>query len=194
MARVCRITLVCEGWEDSAFLEGFLASSGINKGIVCTKNPKGKGSGFDYVRKVFAEEVKALSRFQEGRGVLALMDEDGQGIVGRRDWVATQLSGLSLPQVDCKEGRCLILAKRNIETWVYWLTGARLNQDWEVSETENYKNRRPSGASRNLDNKDWREAGRKLQSINQTTPPVGMPPELVSSLGQLRSFVQAVRL
>jgi len=193
MARVCRIALVCEGWEDSAFLEGFLASSGINSGIEHRKNPKGKGSGFDYVRKVFAEEVKALSNFREGRGVLALMDEDGKGIEDRRSWVATHLASLRFPQSDSTQGRCLILTKRNIETWVYWLTGARLDQDWEVSETANYKSSRPPTATRNLDNKDWREAGRKLQSINHTNPPPGMPPELVSSLGELRSFVQAIK-
>lgn len=193
MATVCRIALVCEGWEDSAFLEGFLEHSGFKSGIERRKNPKGKGSGFDYVRSVFAEEVRALSHFSEGRGVLALMDEDGRGVENRRLWVSHHLDELHLAQADCIQGRCLLLAKRNVDTWVYWLTGARLGESWEVSEVEDYKGKRPPKASRNLDTKDWREAGRKLQSIDHTNPPPDMPPELVSSLGQLRSFVKAVR-
>lgn len=64
MARICRIVVVCEGWEDSAFLAGFLENSGIRDGVESRKNPKGKGSGFDYVRDVFAKEVRALQQFR----------------------------------------------------------------------------------------------------------------------------------
>lgn len=193
MARVCRIVLVCEGWEDSAFLTGFLEGAGVKDGIYPRNNPKGKGAGFNHVRDVFAKEVVALRGFREGRGVLAMMDEDGQGVEDRRSWVASHLESLSLSVMDCTQGRCLVLTKRNIETWVYWLTGARLNENWEVSESDNYKTRRPAAANRSLEKGDWRSAGKQLHSIDHTKPPTGMPPELLASLGQLRNFVQAVR-
>ena len=193
MARVCRIALVCEGWEDSAFLRGFLESAGIRDGIIPKNNPKGKGSGFDHVRDIFAEEVKALSSFREGRGVLAMMDEDGKGVENRLAWVASRLDSLNLAAMDSTQGRCLVLTKRNIETWVYWLTGQRLNENWDVNESGNYKTSPPATASRSIEKSDWRSAGKLLHTINHTQPPAGMPPELLSSLGQLRDFVQAVR-
>jgi hypothetical protein len=172
---------------------GFLTNVGIKSGIEAKRNPRGKGSGFDYVRNVFAEEVRAMTSYREGRGVLALMDEDGKGIENRRSWVNSHLEELKLPESDCAEGRCLVLTKRNVETWVYWLTGFRLGEEWGVSETGNYKTSRPAGASRRLENKDWREAGRKLHSIDHTSPPAGMPQELLFSLEKLREFVRAVR-
>lgn len=194
MARVCRIVLVCEGWEDSAFLEGFLGSAGIpDRNIDRKTNPKGKGSGFDHVRKIFAKEVEALNRFREGHGVLAIMDEDGKGVENRRAWVASHLHSLRLAGMDCTQGRCLVLTKRNIETWVYWLTGVRLSENWDVSESDDYKASQPATANRSLEKGDWRSAGKQLHSINHTNPLASMPPELLASLGQLRNFIQAVR-
>jgi len=121
------------------------------------------------------------------------MDEDGKGIESRHSWVASLLNTQNLPNPDCTQGRCLILSKRNIETWVYWLTGARLNETWQVTEEENYKNSRPAGATRSLGSGDWRAAGRQLHSINHSNPPVGMPAELIVALGKLRQFTQFVR-
>lgn len=193
MARVCRVVVVTEGWEDSAFLTGFLERAGV-RNAECIKSPKGRGSGFTFVRETFANEVEALAKFSEGRGVLALMDEDGQGTDVRYSWVSSLLANRNLPAPDCASGRCLMLAKRNIETWVYWLTGARMNEKCQVDEVSNYKNAMPAGASRSLDGKDWRIAGRHLHSLDHTIPPAGMPPELAIALGKLRQFTHAVKL
>jgi hypothetical protein len=193
MARVCRIVLVCEGWEDVAFLKGFFTEAGIKLGIEARKNPRGRGCGFDYVREIFAQEVQLLGRYHEGRGVLAMIDEDGKGVEVRRSSVTSLLEPKDLPRLDCSQGRCLILPKRNIETWIYWLTGAKINDTWQVSETDDYKKTRPAGATRALENEDWRVAGRKLHSINHTTPPAGMPAELLVTLNNLRKFIQAVK-
>src|SRR5208283_3734923 len=76
MARVCNIVLVCEGWRDSAFARRFLNKSD-NHNIVEPIKPG--GSGHDWVKTQFVLEVAYLRRFSEGRGVLGLLDEDGQG-------------------------------------------------------------------------------------------------------------------
>ena len=188
MARVCRIVLVTEGWEDSAFLKGFFESAGMGRSITTKENPRSEGSGFSFVREIFVDEVYALGRFNEGRGVLALMDEDGQGVENRVSWVADLLASRELPAADCANGRCLLLPKRNLETWVFWLTGARQSQNRNVTETDNYKHCNPV-----LVSSDWRAAGSHLHSLNHTTPPNGMPPELIIALGKLRQFAQAVR-
>jgi hypothetical protein len=194
MARVCRIVVVVEGWEDRAFAEGFLASAGVAPRSIDAKvSPKGHGSGFSFVREVFAQELGELARYREGRGVLALMDEDGKGIDSRRGWVADYLRETERLPIDCAEGRCLILPKRNLETWVYWLTGSKIGQNWAVDEGEDYKTARPASATRSLDNSDWRAAGQHLHTFNHTLPPQGMPGELAASLVRLREFVNAVR-
>jgi len=87
MTRVCKIILVCEGWRDSAFARGFLAAAAVDARAVDPKvNPGGCGHG--WVKGKFVEEVANLTRFSEGRGVLGLMDEDGQGLAVREREVA----------------------------------------------------------------------------------------------------------
>lgn len=113
MSRVCKIILVCEGFRDSAFARAFLYESGIDARSVEARTNPG-GSGHDWVRTQFVEEVANLNRFTEGRGVLGLLDEDGQGMAVRRGQVATRLQSQNLPAINPNQGRCLLLPTRNI--------------------------------------------------------------------------------
>src|SRR5438445_13170724 len=117
MTRVCRIILVCEGWRDSAFARGFLAASGIDSRSVEPKVNPG-GSGHDWVKRKFVEEVANLARFSEGRGVLGLIDEDGQGVADRECLVAEGLAARNLPAIGASDGRCLLVPARNLEPWL----------------------------------------------------------------------------
>src|SRR5712672_3290304 len=108
MARVFKIILVCEGWRDSRFARAFLESAGVDTRKIDLKVNPG-GSGHDYVKREFVEAVAELERFREGRGVLGLLDEDGQGVETRRREITTQLTQRGLPLLDAAEGRCLLL-------------------------------------------------------------------------------------
>ena len=103
MSRVCKIILVCEGWRDSAFARGFLVAAGIDARSVDPKvNPR--GSGHDWVKTQFAEESANLARFDEGRGVLGLLDEDGQGAAVREKEVADRLKERGLGSISAQDG------------------------------------------------------------------------------------------
>ena len=120
MSRITKIVVVCEGWRDSAFIRGFLKQAQVpSRSIDVRPNPC--GSGHDWVTAKFAEEVANLERFSEGRGVLGLIDEDGQGASARIQRVSEQLLLKGLRPIDCGNGRCLLLPTRNLETWLYWL-------------------------------------------------------------------------
>ena len=191
MSRVCKIILVCEGWRDSAFARAFLKEAGINPRTVEPKtNPR--GSGHDWVKTQFVEEVANLTRFAEGRGVIGLLDEDGEGVEIRRKQVAERLQTQNLPSIAPDEGRCLLLPTRNIETWIYWLISNRDGSSVQVDETTNYKTTPPKGASKISDN-HCRPAGEYLQTLDHTRLPNGCPPILGHSLGLLRAFLNAVR-
>lgn len=191
--RICSITVIGEGWEDIAFLKGFLAEAGVgDRQCQPRQNPRGEGSGFDFVRVTLAEEIKALAKFTEGRGVLAMMDEDGKTIGTRREWVADLLAQKGASSLDCAAGRCLLFPKRNLETWVYWLTAQADGYGCVVDEDSNYKLQRPDGSRRTLQRDDWRKAGRRLHLIDHKQPPQMMPPELLGSLASLRQFVKSV--
>ena len=191
MSRICRIILVCEGWRDSAFARGFLEEAGVDPNTVDPK-PNPGGCGHDWVKTKFVEEVANLKRFSEGRGVLGLLDEDGQGANTRSGEVNTLLQAHGLPPLNANDGRCLLLPTRNIETWLYWLNAQRNGQPVTVDETTNYKRTGPPGVSK-LSNADCRPAGEFLHSLNHTALPIGCPAILGQSLGRLRAFLNAAR-
>ena len=191
MSRITKIVVVCEGWRDSAFIRGFLKQAQVPPRSIDVR-PNPRGSGHDWVTAKFAEEVANLERFSEGRGVLGLIDEDGQGASARIQRVSEQLLLKGLRPIDCSNGRCLLLPIRNLETWLYWLKAQSSGAALVVSEHDDYKHTPPANASR-LGDSDCGPAGMFLHSLNHTQPPQGCPPMLVRALEYLREFLRAVR-
>jgi hypothetical protein len=192
MSRVCKIILVCEGWRDSAFARGFLVAAGIDgRSIDAKVNPR--GSGHDWVKIQFAEESANLARFAEGRGVLGLLDEDGQGAAFREKEVADRLKERGLGSISAQDGRCLLLPTRNLETWLYWLTAQRAGSPLNVDEETDYKMAGPPAGSPRIGDQDCRPAGEYLHTLNHAQPPDGCPGMLCQALGRLREFLKAVR-
>jgi hypothetical protein len=188
MARVCNIVLVCEGWRDSAFARGFLETSG-NRRVHDRRNSRGSGHG--WVKSQFVEEVASLTQFSEGRGVLGLIDEDGQGVSVRENEIAEALRKRNLGSLSASEGRCLLLPTRNLETWLYWLKSHQNGTLVSIDETADFKKQPPKGIAR-IDNHDCRPAGEYLYTLNHTQLPEECPPMLCKGLAQLRDFVKAV--
>jgi len=191
MPRTCNIVLVCEGWQDSAFARGFLRMAG-NLKILDRTNPRGSGCGHDWVRTQFVEEVANLTRFSEGRGVLGLLDEDGQRASERENEVADVLRKRNLGSCSATEGRCLLVPTRNLETWLYWLKSHQVGSVVSIDETTDFKRQPPAGVAR-IDNRDCRPAGEFLHTLDHTRLPEGCPSMLRRGLAQLRDFVNAVR-
>jgi len=189
MPRVCHIILVCEGQRDSAFARGFLEASG-NRKIYMQVNPK--GSGHDWVRSQFVHEVANLTKFSEGRGVLGLLDEDGQGTSERENEIAEALRERNLGAISASDGRCLLLPTRNLETWLYWLKSHQSGTFISIDETTDFKRQPPTGVKR-IGDGDCRPAGEFLHTLDHTRLPEGCPPMLRKGLEQLRDFVVAVR-
>jgi hypothetical protein len=189
MARVCNIILVCEGWRDSAFARGFLESSG-NRKIYPKVNPGGSGHGS--VKSQFVIEVANLTRFAEGRGVLGMLDEDGQGASERENEIAETLREQNLGSLSANDGRCLLLPTRNLETWLYWLKCARNGTPVSIDEKTDFKRQAPTGIAR-IDDRDCRPAGEYLHTLDHTRMQAGSPSMLCKGLAQLRDFVRAVQ-
>ncbi len=192
MARICRIALVCEGWRDSSFARGFLVAAKVDPRCVEARTNPG-GSGHDWVKTTFIEEVANLARFSEGRGVLGLLDEDGQGSEARQRGIEEELRVQNLGPIAAREGRCLLLPTRNLETWLYWLRGLRNQTPVDVNEEDNYKVSPPPLAGSKISAGDCKLAGETLQRLNCSDLPLGCPSALARALGQLREFLDAVR-
>jgi hypothetical protein len=206
MSRACRIVVVPEDRDHAALARGYFHERGVEpRAYQVARQWSGKNGNFDRVRQWFAQEVrwqaKGLVRF----GVIALIDEDGQGLAVRRQSVAEELVRLSLPALDPSKGRLLVIPVRNVETWMVW--GARWSEAGrplspgsaagfpKVDETHDYKrwktrNGEPLPRESAL---DAFQLGRAIAALNPAAPPSGLPPALEEILRPWDDFLDWAR-
>ncbi len=112
----------------------FLETSGWEKRqIEVILNPKGRGSGEQWVRERYASEVKKLrSAPHVARALVTVIDEDKQGAGRREAQLAEALKDAGLPARKADEAVLHIIPARNIETWLEYLKGET------VDERKNY--------------------------------------------------------
>lgn len=206
MARRCQIVVVPEDKEHANLAKGYLAERGVDPGRYrITQKWTGKNGNFDRVRKWFGEEVRLQARGILTFGIIALIDEDGQGLATRRQRVIDELASQDLPALDPSRGRLLVLPVRNIETWMVW--GARwVSADRptspaaaavfaEVDETHDYKRwRTRDGQSLPVENNlDAFKLGRVIATLNAAAPQGGLPPALEAILRPWGDFLNWAR-
>lgn len=206
MARACQIVVVPEDKEHAAFARGYLAKRGVNPhSYRVTQKWTGKNGNFDRAREWFIEEIRFQAKGKVRFGVIALIDEDGQGLAVRRQRVTDELTVLNLPNLNPSQGRLLVLPVRNVETWMAW--GARWTSAGRptspaiplgfstVDETHDYKRWRASdGTAIQTENRlDAFQLGRAVATLNPAVPPGGLPPALQSILQPLAGFLSWAR-
>jgi hypothetical protein len=173
--------------------------------IHVTRRWTGKNGNFDRVRGWFVEEVRLQARGLVRFGVLALIDEDGQGLLKRQGWVAQAVAGLGLPSIDPSQGRLLVIPVRNIETWMVWAARRQAASPragacatpacHPVNETHDYK-RWVTPAGEPLPREPQLDAfllGRVVATLNPANPPDGVPAALSAILRPWCDFLRWAR-
>jgi hypothetical protein len=127
-----RAVILGEDRAHIAFVRDVLIGLGIEARDVHVVEPAaGRGAGEAYVRYKFPEEVKAISKRaarQKGLALIAVVDADTVGLLRRRRDLIEAASEeyregdrLTAPAV-------VLVPQRNIETWLYALSGAAANE------------------------------------------------------------------
>jgi len=203
MARACSIIIVPEDQEHKNLAGGYLYERGVQYHVA--KRWTGKNGNFDRVREWFISEVRLQAKGLRKFGVIALIDEDGQGPAARRQRVASELEHLGLPSLDSSQGRLLVLPVRNVETWMVW--GARWTTAGRpislatpvgfpaVDEAYDYKRWQTcDGQSLPHESRlDAFQVGRAIATLNPTAPPPGLPPALEAILRPWGDFLDWAR-
>lgn len=208
MPRACKIIIVPEDSEHANLARGYFAGRDVSPGgYQVTRNWTGKNGNFDRVRDWLVEEIRFQARGLVRFGVLALIDEDGQGLSVRRQNVINHLTSLGLPTLDPSQGRLLVLPVRNVETWMVW--GARWAAAGKptspnattpafpnVDETHDYKRwQARDGKSLSRESRlDAYQLGRTIATLNRVSPPNGLPPALQAILHPLSDFLDWARV
>jgi hypothetical protein len=206
MPHIAQIVVVPEDNEHSSLARGYLEARGVGSNRYhVTKRWTGKNGNFDRVRDWFAEEVRFQAKRLVRFGIIAMIDEDGQGLTTRQELIADELERLDLPSLAVSEGRVLVIPVRNIETWMVW--GARWASAGRptsralpkvfpgVDETHDYKRWR-SRAGQSLTREARLDAfllGQAIATLNPVDPPTGLPPSLHDILRPWSEFLEWAR-
>lgn len=128
--RRAQLVLVCEDRQHEAFIRRFLESSGSStRRLRVEMNPKGRGSGEQWVRKTYATEVKRLRAKPHlfAQGLIVAIDQD-RPENDREAQLQEELRINNLSERMGGESIAHVIPARNIETWLAYLAGSDVNE------------------------------------------------------------------
>ncbi|MEM7130845.1 MAG: hypothetical protein AAF702_31260 [Chloroflexota bacterium] len=92
--------------------------------------PQGKGSGEQYVREKFVAEVRTFrQKAAHTNSVLIFaIDADTKGVQARFNELGNLLNEAHMPERGQSEKIAIFVPKRNIETWIAYAQGTKVNE------------------------------------------------------------------
>lgn len=133
--RAARMIVLCEDLQHATFIRRLLKELGFPKRrIRVNRSPDGGGAADQYVRNYYSQEVEEHRRKKAHLhiGLVTAIDADENPVQYRYRQLNQELDSEDLERRGNDEEICILVPKRNIETWIYALSGS------EVNETENY--------------------------------------------------------
>ncbi|HEX5754488.1 MAG TPA: hypothetical protein VFZ09_50355 [Archangium sp.] len=169
--------VLSEDRQHQNFVYSWLRQRGIERGkIRLLPVPAGKGAGEQYVREQYAKQVQTHRRRAGGQDckLVTIIDADVLPVRQRFEQLEQSLQEAELEGRSPDEMICILVPKRNIETWVHCLVSG------PVDEETDYK--RPAKST-----EEYKDAARRLADPHHlVAAPSGFPPSLQLGWGELK--------
>ncbi|MDM8549712.1 hypothetical protein QUF72_06535 [Desulfobacterales bacterium HSG2] len=149
--RRVKIVLLCEDSQHEAFVRRFLKGMGWNtREMRVEKSPSKEGSAEQWVRENFPRELKIYRqrRQKAASALIAMIDADNKEVQERIDEFKTACNLQQMPFRTDDEEVALVVPRRNIETWIYFLDGNKVNEQEVYPKLD--RERRCKSAVKNL--------------------------------------------
>ena len=184
MSRSVQIVLLCEDSQHEAFARRFLSRVGWSiRHIRVEKAPKGAGSGEQFIRNRFPDEVKAYrsQKHHVSVALLVIMDGDRKGVEGRLNELDNACRERGISSRSSDEHVLVFVPTWQIETWFAYLEGGGVDEtkrnyprlprardcqqhvDTLVSMCQNNKLRQPAPSSLVAACEEYNQWNRRLQ-------------------------------
>jgi hypothetical protein len=173
--RRVQVVLLCEDGQHEAFLRRvFVAIGWDSRGIRVEKSPKGRGSGEQWVRARYADEVRKLRGSAVARALVVAIDEDVQGEGRREAQLAETLVAAGSTPRGASEPILHAIPARNIEAWIAYCDGRDVDAQTVYAKLERERDCAPMAAA----------LGRMCRERKLREP---APPSLQRACAELRS-------
>ncbi len=176
MAATKSTIVLCEDEAHALFVYRWLLNRGLKSGeIRIVPCPAGRGAGTQHVVTSYPGEVseyRARANHVSSRRLIVVIDADTSTVPQRLASLEAKLRDAGLAARASTERICLLVPRRNVETWIHFL------QEKPVNETDDYSafylgdDRAPACENAGRAFNEW------LQSAQ---PPDGSPPSLVAA-------------
>lgn len=175
--RSSQIVILCEDTQQESFIRRFLKKAHkVESNLLrVRKNPGGKGSGEQFVRNNYPNELTALRRRQHRASttLIVAIDADTSDTRKIKETLNAACSDAGIKPGSANDNVAFVIPKRNIETWINWLNGTEVNEQKAYPKLANQS--------------DCQPAVEKLHALcaNNATPP-DVPESLASACIEYR--------
>jgi len=129
--RRVKIVLLCEDSQQEAFTRRFLNGMGWNtRELRVEKSPSASGSAEQWVREKFPDELSVYRqrRHQAASALIAMIDADTKSVQDRINEFEGACNSIQIAFRAVDEAVAIAAPKRNIETWIHYLSGQQVNE------------------------------------------------------------------
>lgn len=130
--RRVKIVLLCEDSQHEAFARRFLRGMGWNtRELRVEKSPSASGSAEQWVRETFPSELEIYRRRKKraASALIAMIDADSTDVQSRIKGFEDACNSRQIPFRAADEAVAIIVPKRNIETWLHYLSGEAVDEE-----------------------------------------------------------------
>jgi len=178
--RYTQVVVLCEDLRQFQFVRHYLIGRGVqSRRIRSQVSPAGRGSGEQYVREHYAQEVaeNRRRRTQLNIGLVTLVDADTRTVKERLSELSEQLQAARQNPREREEPIAVLVPRRNVDTWIYYLRGNPVN------ESDDYK--------RHVEPRDVQPAAKRLVEQCPHSLPDAAPPALKAGCDELTALLKA---
>ena len=132
MPKQIRAVILCEDRQQEVFASTYLKTRGVHILRVQINPDPGRGSGEQYVRRHYPQEVKAFrSNYpaQSDTRLVVMIDADKHSVEKRCQEMDRLLQEAGMPARQPVERIGVFIPRRNIETWIYFLRGESVDEE-----------------------------------------------------------------
>ena len=146
MSNPTDITILCEDRQQASFVRRFLMKRGswTHRDLVFNVAPEAGGSAEQWVREQFPAELRAYRSSHKRYALIVVIDADRREVLDRIKDFDNVCEKHDIAKKRLDERVLFVVPKRNIETWLLYLSGQDVDEDKEYRGYDSERRCRPN--------------------------------------------------
>jgi hypothetical protein len=128
--RFAKLVFLCEDKQHEAFLRRFFEQKGwSSRKFRIERSPHGRGAGEQFVRERFPKELQAIRTRSVTAKLVVMLDADRSSVSEKIKELHDACLSVSIAACRESDPVAFFVPRRNIETWIAYLTGDIVNEE-----------------------------------------------------------------